>query len=47
MVRIAFASSVPPHIHPPIAHVPSAMGGTLSDVPGMSTSSMLILGVSV
>src|ERR1700686_1704423 len=38
MVRIASASSVPPHIHPPIAHVPSAMGDTLSDVPGVTAN---------
>src|SRR5271165_1733305 len=28
MTPIASASSVPPHIHPPIAHVPSAMRET-------------------
>src|SRR5271165_926613 len=30
MTPIASASSVPPHIHPPIAHVPSAMRETLN-----------------
>ena len=40
------ASSVPPHIQPPIAQVPIATGDTLSDVPGMSVSFMFISRVS-
>ena len=38
------ASSVPPHIHPPIAQVPIATGDTLSDVPGISVSAMFTVG---
>ena len=40
MVAIDSASSVPPHIQPPIAQVPSVMRETLSPVPGMSANSM-------
>src|SRR5262249_58228856 len=40
------ASSLPPHIHPPMAQVPSATRETLSDVPGISTRCMLISRVS-
>src|SRR3954470_15942344 len=47
MVRIAAASSVPPHIHPPIAHVPSPMGDALSDVPEMSIGFGFVSSVSV
>src|ERR1700704_6682102 len=46
MVETDSASSVPPHIHPPMAQVPIATGDTLSDVPGMSASSMFILKAS-
>ena len=37
------ASSVPPHIHPPMAQVPMATRDILSDVPKISASSMFIL----
>src|SRR5271163_2193579 len=40
MVRIDCASSVPPHIHPPIAQVPRPMRETLSGVPVISMDSM-------
>ena len=36
IVAIDSASSVPPHIQPPIAQVPMATRDTLRDVPGMS-----------
>src|SRR3954463_12236215 len=42
MVAMDSASSVPPHIHPPIAQVPIATGETLSDVPGMFVNSILV-----
>jgi hypothetical protein len=43
MVATDSASSVPPHIHPPIAHVPIATGDTLSEVPGIAVNSEFIL----
>src|SRR5882757_5515186 len=46
MVEMDSVSSVPPHIHPPMAQVPSATGDTLSAVPGMVASSAAIPGVS-
>src|SRR6516225_2806254 len=39
-VLIASFSSPPPHIQPPIAHVPSAMRDARIEVPGKSTNSM-------
>jgi hypothetical protein len=36
MTPIAAVSSVPPHIHPPIAHVPRAMRDTLKDLASCS-----------
>jgi hypothetical protein len=47
MVEIDSASSVPPHIHPPIAHVPSATADTLREVPGILASSIVISVVSI
>ena len=41
MVLIDASSSVPPHIQPPIAQVPSAMRDTLNEVPGIATNSMV------
>ncbi len=41
------ASSVPPHIQPPIAQVPRATRDTSSDVPEMVASSMAISGTSI
>src|ERR1700722_11736191 len=46
MVAMDSASSVPPHIHPPIAQVPIATGDTLIDVPGISVRSTFILRAS-
>jgi hypothetical protein len=46
IVEIDSASSVPPHIQPPMAQVPIATRDTLSDVPGISARSMLISRVS-
>jgi hypothetical protein len=43
MVAIDSASSVPPHIHPPMAQVPIATGDSLIDVPGILLRSMFIL----
>src|ERR1700752_4592620 len=43
MVATDSASSVPPHIHPPIAQVPIATDETLSEVPGISVSASFIL----
>src|SRR5208337_4173954 len=40
MAPIASASSVPPHIHPPIAHAPSAMRETLSGAAIYSISAL-------
>ena len=40
MVRIDCASSVPPHIQPPIAQVPKPMRETTSDVSAISMDSM-------
>jgi hypothetical protein len=39
MVLIDWVSSLPPHIQPPIAQVPSAMRETMSEVVGISISS--------
>jgi hypothetical protein len=41
MAPTASLSLLPPHIQPPIAHVPSATRETRIAVPGMSTNSML------
>jgi len=46
MVATDSASSVPPHIQPPMAQVPIATGDTLSEVPGISLNSKLGLRVS-
>src|ERR1700752_4173525 len=46
IVAMDSASSVPPHIQPPIAHVPIATGDTLIDVPGMLVNSILVLRAS-
>jgi hypothetical protein len=35
MVAIDTASSVPPHIQPPIAHVPRPIRDTVSGLPGI------------
>src|SRR3977135_2045486 len=43
MVAMDSASSVPPHIPPPMAQVPMATGDTLSDVLGISVRSVFIL----
>src|ERR1700722_16358427 len=40
IVATDWRSSVPPHIHPPMAQVPSATRDTLRDVAGMSTNSV-------
>src|SRR5579863_10076991 len=40
MVAMDWASSVPPHIHPPMAHVPMATRDTVSDVPAMAACSI-------
>src|ERR1700704_6108324 len=45
MVEMDSASSVPPHIHPPMAQVPRVTGDTLSEVPGISRSSIFISAV--
>src|SRR5260370_3399055 len=42
MVRIASISSVPPHIHPPIAHDPSPIRDTFKFVPAILADSMLL-----
>ena len=49
MVRIDSVSSVPPHIQPPIAQVPSPMREGASFVPGMrkvSICGVLFIGES-
>ena len=49
MVRIDLVSSVPPHIQPPIAQVPSPMREGASFVPGMrkvSICGVLFIGES-
>jgi hypothetical protein len=43
MVRIASISSVPPHIHPPIAHVPSPIRDIFKLVPAIVADSMFLL----
>src|SRR5437879_4623135 len=40
IVLMASASSLPPHIHPPIAHVPSAIRELTIAVPGIIVSSI-------
>src|SRR5260370_21276165 len=45
MVAIDSRWSVPPHIQPPMAHVPSATRETLSCVPGISTNSVSTVGI--
>src|ERR1700692_2803323 len=47
MVATDLASSVPPHIQPPIAHVPSATRDTLSEVPTTSVASISMSSTSV
>jgi hypothetical protein len=47
IVAIDSASSVPPHIQPPIAQVPSATRDISSDVPAMAARSIAISPVSV
>src|SRR2546425_9094872 len=43
MVRIASGSSLPPHIHPPIPHVPSPMRDTFRSVFAIFVYSMNVL----
>jgi hypothetical protein len=43
IVAIDCCSSVPPHIHPPIAHVPKAMRDDLIPVPAISICSIMKL----
>ena len=40
MALMASLSLLPPHIQPPIAHVPSATREARMEVPGISTNSM-------
>jgi hypothetical protein len=47
IVAIDSASSVPPHIQPPMAQVPMATRDSSSDVPGMPVSSISVLRTSV
>jgi hypothetical protein len=44
---MASFSSLPPHIQPPIAQVPSAMRDTESEVFGILTNSIATSGVSI
>jgi hypothetical protein len=46
MAAMDSASSVPPHIQPPIAQVPMATGDTLSDVPAIGLGSIFALRTS-
>src|SRR5262245_30680778 len=47
MVLIASLSSVPPHIHPPIAQVPRPIREAFTGTPGILMVSMEILSASV
>lgn len=47
MVRMDCVSSVPPHIHPPIVHVPRAIREAVICVLGMPMTSILTLDLAV
>src|SRR5438132_7704027 len=47
IVLMASAGSLPPHIHPPIAHVPSATRELTNAVPGIIVSSIGLVPLGV